>query len=137
MNKRQRKKAFKKLYGVAPELIWRRAFNAYLGGIKSAPRDAIAAGVHAGAHAMMQSLVQSVADAMVHRALDCLDIQTCMRFGALSAKHDNLPARADEMRPEYDLRGGVRGKYFERYYRGRATTELTSPLESFKMTSLC
>lgn len=24
----------------------------------------------------------------------------------------------DEMRPEYDLRGGVRGKYFERYREG-------------------
>jgi len=25
---------------------------------------------------------------------------------------------ADEMRPEYDIRGGVRGKYFERYQQG-------------------
>jgi len=24
----------------------------------------------------------------------------------------------DEMRPEYDIRGGVRGKYYERYQRG-------------------
>jgi len=24
----------------------------------------------------------------------------------------------DEMRPEYDLRGGVRGKYFEQYKQG-------------------
>lgn len=24
----------------------------------------------------------------------------------------------DEMRPEYDLRGGVRGKYYERYRKG-------------------
>ncbi|HJQ41083.1 MAG TPA: hypothetical protein VKB93_28435 [Thermoanaerobaculia bacterium] len=24
----------------------------------------------------------------------------------------------DEMRPEYDLRGGVRGKYYERYRQG-------------------
>ncbi len=24
----------------------------------------------------------------------------------------------DEMRPEYDLRGGVRGKYYERYKEG-------------------
>ena len=24
----------------------------------------------------------------------------------------------DEMRPEYDLRGGVRGKYYERYRNG-------------------
>jgi hypothetical protein len=26
--------------------------------------------------------------------------------------------RDDEMRPEYDLRGGVRGKYYERYRKG-------------------
>jgi hypothetical protein len=25
---------------------------------------------------------------------------------------------ADEMRPEYDLRGGVRGKYYEQYKQG-------------------
>jgi hypothetical protein len=25
---------------------------------------------------------------------------------------------ADDMRPEYDLRGGVRGKYYERYQQG-------------------
>ena len=25
---------------------------------------------------------------------------------------------ADEMRPEYDIRGGVRGKYYERYRAG-------------------
>lgn len=29
----------------------------------------------------------------------------------------NKPAR-DEMRPEYDIRGGVRGKYYERYQQG-------------------
>ncbi len=27
-------------------------------------------------------------------------------------------AESDEMRPEYDIRGGVRGKYFERYRQG-------------------
>lgn len=26
-----------------------------------------------------------------------------------------------EMRPEYDIRGGVRGKYFERYRKGTVT----------------
>jgi len=26
----------------------------------------------------------------------------------------------DDMRPEYDFRGGVRGKYFERYHAERA-----------------
>jgi len=26
--------------------------------------------------------------------------------------------KADEMRPEYDIRGGVRGKYYERYQQG-------------------
>lgn len=25
---------------------------------------------------------------------------------------------ADDMRPEYDLRGGVRGKYYQRYRQG-------------------
>jgi len=25
---------------------------------------------------------------------------------------------ADEMKPEYDIRGGVRGKYYERYRQG-------------------
>jgi hypothetical protein len=29
----------------------------------------------------------------------------------------NTPAE-DDMRPEYDLRGGVRGKYYERYKQG-------------------
>jgi len=28
------------------------------------------------------------------------------------------PERTDEMRTEYDLRGGVRGKYYERYRQG-------------------
>ena len=27
-------------------------------------------------------------------------------------------AKDDDMRPEYDLRGGVRGKYYERYRQG-------------------
>jgi hypothetical protein len=30
---------------------------------------------------------------------------------------ENKPDR-DEMRPEYDIRGGVRGKYYERYQQG-------------------
>ena len=30
---------------------------------------------------------------------------------------ENKPDR-DEMRPEYDIRGGVRGKYYERYQKG-------------------
>ena len=33
-------------------------------------------------------------------------------------KNQNKPADDDEMRPEYDLRGGVRGKYYERYKQG-------------------
>jgi hypothetical protein len=32
-------------------------------------------------------------------------------------KNRNNP-RVDDMRPEYDLRGGVRGKYYERYKQG-------------------
>lgn len=30
---------------------------------------------------------------------------------------ENKPDK-DEMRPEYDIRGGVRGKYYERYQQG-------------------
>ena len=30
---------------------------------------------------------------------------------------ENKPGK-DEMRPEYDIRGGVRGKYYERYQQG-------------------
>ena len=33
-------------------------------------------------------------------------------------KNQDKASAADEMRPEYDLRGGVRGKYFERYKQG-------------------
>lgn len=33
-------------------------------------------------------------------------------------KKANKQEPEDEMRPEYDLRGGVRGKYYERYRRG-------------------
>jgi hypothetical protein len=33
-------------------------------------------------------------------------------------KNDNKQPDNDEMRPEYDLRGGVRGKYYERYKQG-------------------
>jgi hypothetical protein len=33
-------------------------------------------------------------------------------------KNQNDKPADDEMRPEYDLRGGVRGKYYERYRAG-------------------
>ena len=33
-------------------------------------------------------------------------------------KDQDDASAADEMRPEYDLRGGVRGKYYERYKQG-------------------
>ena len=33
-------------------------------------------------------------------------------------KNPNKQPANDEMRPEYDLRGGVRGKYYERYKQG-------------------
>ena len=33
-------------------------------------------------------------------------------------KKVNDVAASDDMRDEYDFRGGVRGKYFERYRRG-------------------
>lgn len=35
----------------------------------------------------------------------------------MQKNQDKAPA-ADEMRPEYDLRDGVRGKYYERYKQG-------------------
>ena len=31
---------------------------------------------------------------------------------------DNKRVAGDEMRPEYDLRGGVRGKYYKQYTEG-------------------
>lgn len=31
---------------------------------------------------------------------------------------ENKPTANDEMRDEYDIRGGVRGKYYERYRQG-------------------
>ena len=34
-----------------------------------------------------------------------------------SMSQENKPD-TDEMRPEYDIRGGVRGKYHERYQKG-------------------
>ena len=34
----------------------------------------------------------------------------------MSPENDRIDA--DEMRPEYDLRGGVRGKYYQRYQEG-------------------
>ena len=33
-------------------------------------------------------------------------------------KNQEKPVAADEMRAEYDLRWGVRGKYYERYKQG-------------------
>jgi hypothetical protein len=33
-------------------------------------------------------------------------------------KKNRSNPRADDMLPEYDLRGGVRGKYYERYKQG-------------------
>ena len=33
-------------------------------------------------------------------------------------KNPNKQPANDEMMPEYDLRGGVRGKYYERYKQG-------------------
>ena len=35
----------------------------------------------------------------------------------MKKNQDDQPAD-DEMRPEYDLRGGIRGKYYERYKEG-------------------
>ncbi len=40
--------------------------------------------------------------------------------------HKNEQSPEDEMRPEYDLRGGVRGKYYEQYKRGTNVVLLDS-----------
>jgi hypothetical protein len=39
-----------------------------------------------------------------------------MNGGSIS--QENRPKDKDEMRDEYDIRGGVRGKYYERYQKG-------------------
>jgi hypothetical protein len=39
---------------------------------------------------------------------------------------ENEPEAEDEMRPEYDLRGGVRGKYYKQYMEG-TNVELFDP----------
>ena len=39
-----------------------------------------------------------------------------MNGGSMS--QESKPTGKDEMRDEYDIRGGVRGKYFERYRQG-------------------
>lgn len=39
---------------------------------------------------------------------------------------ENNSPGADEMRPEYDLRGGVRGKYYQRYQQGTNVVLLDS-----------
>ena len=36
----------------------------------------------------------------------------------MSTKKANSKAALEEMRPEYDLRGGVRGKFFAEYQKG-------------------
>jgi hypothetical protein len=36
----------------------------------------------------------------------------------MSTKKATRKSEPDQMRPEYDLRGGVRGKYFEEYQKG-------------------
>ncbi len=36
----------------------------------------------------------------------------------MSTKKASRKPKDDEMRPEYDLRGGVRGKYFAEYQKG-------------------
>ena len=42
----------------------------------------------------------------------------------MSLENDRI--EADEMRPEYDLRGGVRGKYYQRYREGTNVVLLDS-----------
>jgi hypothetical protein len=45
----------------------------------------------------------------------------------MSTKKNDKPAN-DDMRAEYDLRGGVRGKYYERYRQGTNVVLLESDL---------
>ncbi|MFZ0960678.1 MAG: hypothetical protein WAO35_07205 [Terriglobia bacterium] len=42
----------------------------------------------------------------------------------MSPENDRI--EVDEMRPEYDLRGGVRGKYYQRYQEGTNVVLLDS-----------
>jgi hypothetical protein len=42
----------------------------------------------------------------------------------MSPENDRI--EADEMRPEYDLRGGVRGKYYQQYREGTNVVLLDS-----------
>jgi hypothetical protein len=42
----------------------------------------------------------------------------------MSPENDRI--EADEMRPEYDLRGGVRGKYYQQYKEGTNVVLLDS-----------
>jgi hypothetical protein len=44
----------------------------------------------------------------------------------MSLENDRIEAEADEMRPEYDLRGGVRGKYYQQYREGTNVVLLDS-----------
>lgn len=42
---------------------------------------------------------------------------------------------SDEMRSEYDMRGGVRGKYFERYKRWTSITSAVGTVDLSSVTS--
>jgi hypothetical protein len=44
----------------------------------------------------------------------------------MSTKKNSDKAPGDEMRAEYDLRGGVRGKYYDRYRQGTNVVLLES-----------
>ena len=39
-----------------------------------------------------------------------------------------MSQESDEMREEYDIRGGIRGKYYRRYVQGKQITFPDSPL---------
>jgi hypothetical protein len=45
------------------------------------------------------------------------------------------PDNRDEMQPEYDMRGGARGKYLERYRRWTSITDATGTVEILAITS--
>jgi len=50
----------------------------------------------------------------------------------MSPESDNR----EEMRPEYDIRGGTRGKYFQRY-QSQAATRIVFQESALVLTSTC
>jgi hypothetical protein len=47
---------------------------------------------------------------------------------------ENGAEAAEEMKPEYDIRGGVRGKYYDRYQEGTNVVLLEPDVAAGSMT---